>query len=47
MIIVQERGPLGDFPGGPVAKTLEIPMQEAWVQSLAGELYPTYTKINK
>ena len=20
-----------DFPGGPVVKTLELPMQEAWV----------------
>ena len=28
------------FPGGPVAKTLEFPMQRAQVQSLARELYP-------
>ena len=27
----------GDFPGGPVAKTL-LPMQGAWIQSLIREL---------
>ena len=29
---------LSDFPGGLVVKTLELPMQEAHVQSLLGEL---------
>ena len=29
---------LRDFPGGLVVKTLELPMQEAHVQSLLGEL---------
>jgi len=28
---------LGDFPGGPVAKTL-LPMQAAWIPSLIREL---------
>ena len=28
-----------DLPGGPVAKTL-LPMQGAWIQSLARELDP-------
>ena len=32
---------LQDFPDEPVVKTLELPMQEAWVQSLVGELSPT------
>ena len=25
---------VGNFPGGPVAKTSELPMQRAWIQSL-------------
>ena len=29
---------VGDFPGGPVAKTSELPMQRAWNQSLVREL---------
>ena len=33
--IVQEGG---GFPGGPVFKTPELPMQGAWVQSLVREL---------
>ena len=28
----------GDVPGSPVVKTPEPPLQEAWVQSLIGEL---------
>ena len=32
---------LRDFPGGPVAKTLEFPMLGAWAQSLVRELDPT------
>ena len=31
---------LGDFPGGPVAKT-ELPKQGAWVPHLVRELDPT------
>ena len=28
----------GDFPGSPMVKTPALPLQEAWVQSLMGEL---------
>ena len=34
----------GDFPGGPVAKTV-LPMQEAWVRSLVRELDPILDDI--
>ena len=34
--------PAGDFPGGPVAKTL-LPMQGAWVWSLVREQLPYAT----
>ena len=27
-----------NFPGGPVVRTLELPMQRAWVRSLVREL---------
>ena len=39
--VIGKNGQCGDFPGGPVAKTA-LPMQGAWVQSLARELDPTY-----
>ena len=29
---------MGEFPGGPVVKTLLLPMHGAWVQSLVREL---------
>ena len=39
-ILLQSRSRLEFVPGGLMAKT-ELPMQEALVQSLVGELYPT------
>ena len=35
------RGKDGDFPGGPVAKTLSSQLREVWVRSLVRELEPT------
>ena len=39
-ITVQKRI-MGDFPGGPVGKTV-LPVQGAWVRFLVGELDPAY-----
>ena len=39
-LYLQKTG-IGDFPGGPVAKTL-LPKQGAWVRSLVSKLDPTF-----